>query len=412
MKKFLFSIGMVLLFGFAILGAKIAAAQPSPQQSPAPEWNPAAIKECDRACLVGIMDGYMDAIFKHDPKAVPPLALDVRMTENTGHMDVGEGMLWRSHVEPTTFKIYIADPVEGQVALQTRLKIEGRNALVAVRLKIDRGKILEIEQLWDRNINDAAIPLLTTPRETLVNDVPVSQRSSREVLFRAANSYFDALEGDDGGIAAFADDCVRHENGYQTVNNPPPGGRMMPAPMLPDPNTDAGQAAAQVQHDDVQTADRQQDVRVHEAHPAAQGAGYRRTKGTGGNVPVVRTRRDQARRCAGRASGNAAESGDHGDLRNSRRADPRSGGMPVRHDSLWAGQRLDGGFGTVATRPTNTCALAGSLRKAEIVRAQTSVSVPPELPSQSGDWRYQGLAFGEFVAVDDEFRVSARAQFV
>ena len=22
-----------------------------------PEWNPAAIKECDRACLVGIMDG-------------------------------------------------------------------------------------------------------------------------------------------------------------------------------------------------------------------------------------------------------------------------------------------------------------------------------------------------------------------
>jgi hypothetical protein len=45
------------------------------------------------------------------------------------------------------------------------------------------------------------------------------------VLAYAANSYFDALEGDDGKIAAFADDCVRHENGYQTVNNPPPGGR-------------------------------------------------------------------------------------------------------------------------------------------------------------------------------------------
>jgi hypothetical protein len=240
MKRILYSIGMVSLFGFVILGAKPAAGRPSPQQSPAPAWNPAAIKECDRACLVGIMDGYMDAIFKHDPKAVPPLALDVRMTENTGQMDVGEGMLWRSHVEPTTFNIYIADPVAGQVALQTRLKIEGRNALVAVRLKVDRGKILEIEQLWDRNINDAAIPLLTTPRETLVNDVPASQKSSREVLIRAANSYFDALEGDDGNIAAFADDCVRHENGYQTVNNPPPGGRMMPAPMLPDPNTEQG----------------------------------------------------------------------------------------------------------------------------------------------------------------------------
>ena len=231
-----FSPGIFLLFTLAIFGAPRASAQ----QAPAGKWDPSAIKQCDRDCLIGFMDGYMNAIFKHDPKAVPSLAIDVRMTENTGHMDVGEGMLWRSHVEPTSFKIYIADPVNGQVAEQARLKIEGRNALVAVRLKIDRGKILEIEQLWDRNINDAAIPLLTTPRPTLVNDVPPSERTSREVMLYAANSYFDALEGDDGSIAAFADDCVRHENGYQTVNNPPPGGRMMPAPMLPDPNTDAG----------------------------------------------------------------------------------------------------------------------------------------------------------------------------
>jgi hypothetical protein len=231
-----FSPGIFLLFTLAVFGAPRGSAQ----QAPAGKWDPSAIKPCDRDCLIGFMDGYMNAIFKHDPKAVPPLAIDVRMTENTGHMDVGEGMLWRSHVEPTSFKIYVADPVNGQVAEQARLKIEGRNALVAVRLKIDRGKILEIEQLWDRNINDAAIPLLTTPRPTLVNDVPPSERTSREVMLYAANSYFDALEGDDGSIAAFADDCVRHENGYQTVNNPPPGGRMMPAPMLPDPNTDAG----------------------------------------------------------------------------------------------------------------------------------------------------------------------------
>ena len=33
----------------------------------------------------------------------------------------------------------------------------GRDALVAVRLKVDRGKIAEIEQLYDRTINAAAI---------------------------------------------------------------------------------------------------------------------------------------------------------------------------------------------------------------------------------------------------------------
>ena len=201
-----------------------------------PEWNPAAFKECDRACLVGIMDGYMDALFKHDPNSVPPLSIDVRMTENTGEVTVGEGVLWRNKVEPTSFKIYVADPISGQVAQQARLKVGGRDALVAIRLKVDRGKIQEIEQLYDRDINEAAIPLLTTPLPVLTTDVPVEQRTSRDILYRAANSYFDALEGDNGKIAAFADDCVRHENGYQTVNNPPPGGRMMPGPYLPSPD--------------------------------------------------------------------------------------------------------------------------------------------------------------------------------
>ena len=65
------------------------------------------------------------------------------------------------------------------MAEQARLLIQGRNALVVVRLRIDRGKILEIEQLYDRNINDQAIPLLTTPRPGLVNDVPPSERASR-----------------------------------------------------------------------------------------------------------------------------------------------------------------------------------------------------------------------------------------
>ena len=147
-----------------------------------PEWSGSRVKECNRECLVGFMDGYLNAIYKHDPKAVPPLAIDVRMTENTGRMDVGEGMLWRSKVEATPFRIYTADPETGQVALQARLLIQGRSALVAIRLKVDRGQISEIEQLYDRNINDAAVPLLTTPRPGLVTDIPPRERSSREAL--------------------------------------------------------------------------------------------------------------------------------------------------------------------------------------------------------------------------------------
>jgi hypothetical protein len=37
------------------------------------------------------MDSYMNAVFLHDPHAVPKLAADVRMNRNTGAMDVGKG---------------------------------------------------------------------------------------------------------------------------------------------------------------------------------------------------------------------------------------------------------------------------------------------------------------------------------
>jgi len=71
-----------------------------------PAWNASAIKECDRACLVAVLDGYMNAIFTRDSTAVPPLSIDVRMTENTAQIDVGEGVLWRSKTEATSFRIF------------------------------------------------------------------------------------------------------------------------------------------------------------------------------------------------------------------------------------------------------------------------------------------------------------------
>jgi hypothetical protein len=73
------------------------------------------------------MNRYMDAICKHDPKAVPPLALRCPHDQKYGHMDVSEGMPWRSKVEPSTFNLIAADPVQGQVSLQARLKIQGRD---------------------------------------------------------------------------------------------------------------------------------------------------------------------------------------------------------------------------------------------------------------------------------------------
>src|SRR6185369_7957532 len=103
------------------------------------------------------------------------------MTENAAEIEPGEGVLWRSKTEPTSFKFYAADPVAGQVAIGARLKVRGADTLVAVRLKIDRGKIQEIEQLQAGNVNAAALALLTTPVSFLTSDVPPAERLSRDL---------------------------------------------------------------------------------------------------------------------------------------------------------------------------------------------------------------------------------------
>ncbi len=135
-------------------------------------------------------------------------------------------------IKATGFRIDVADPQIGEIGTQTVLEVQGKPALVAIRLKVERRMITEVEQLFDANVQPPAMELLTTARPTMLADVPTRERSSRETLIYAANAYFDALTGDDGKIAPFADDCVRHEQGYQTVNNKTPG-RFAPSPAPP-----------------------------------------------------------------------------------------------------------------------------------------------------------------------------------
>lgn len=244
MRKTIASLGITLAAALAAAGPAQAQRRPFPPEHVDSRpwykqpWDAANVKACDRACLVAIGDAYMKALETKDRSHLP-LAEVVVMTENTGTMKFGEGLLWREAVAPTDFRITVADPMQGQVAYQTVLDVGGRPAMVAVRLKVERNMITEVEQLYDRDVAPEAMELLTKARPTLLADVPPAKRMSREFLTYAAESYFDALTGEDGKIAPFAEDCVRHEQGYRTANNDGPG-RATPSPVLPDPNTELG----------------------------------------------------------------------------------------------------------------------------------------------------------------------------
>lgn len=213
------------------LGPSLTAAQQVAPPWHKQAWDPARAVPCDRACLVGIVDDYIDAVVRKEPSGLP-LSEQTWFTENTAQLDIGEGILWRSAVEPTEFAIHVADPVFGQVAVQAVWNVGAGPALVVIRLKVERRHIAEVEHLLDRAVAPEAMALLHRPRAGLLADISATESTPRETMIWAAHSYFDALTGDSGAIGAFADECVRHENGYQTVNNPTPG-RAAPSAALP-----------------------------------------------------------------------------------------------------------------------------------------------------------------------------------
>jgi hypothetical protein len=185
---------------------------------------------CDRACLEATVDQFLDAFIKHDPTRVP-LTLTVKFTENGQRLTVGDGS-WRSMIGRGTYRLFVADPPAGQVAFIGTLREEnaqntdGAPVLIALRLKVERRQIAEIELFVVRNENAARnCEKLGMPHHLFLEAVPPPERMSRADLVKTANMYFTGMQRNDGkGVYPFADDCDRFENGGQSTNVlPKPG---------------------------------------------------------------------------------------------------------------------------------------------------------------------------------------------
>ena len=197
-------------------------------------------KTCDRECLNGFVDRYLDAVVAHDPSTLPVTKL-VKFTENGQRLELGNGF-WRTATARGTYKFYIDDPQAGQVGFLGTMQEAGQPVLVAVRLKIDDQEISEIETIVARGQMAAGgaanLEKMGSPRPAFLEDLPPAERVSRLDLIMTANKYFSGMQQDDGkhDYSFFADDCNRLENGMQTTNNltPMPGlnasGQPRPAP--------------------------------------------------------------------------------------------------------------------------------------------------------------------------------------
>src|SRR6476659_5245187 len=72
----------------------------------------AAERPCDRACLNGVLDQYLNAVIKHDPSAAP-LFVGFRQTENGTVVRPGEGV-WKTVTALGKVQRRFTDAVNGQ----------------------------------------------------------------------------------------------------------------------------------------------------------------------------------------------------------------------------------------------------------------------------------------------------------
>lgn len=175
-------------------------------------------RNCDRACLEGKVDLYLDALLARDPEQLP-LARNVRFTENGQALRLGEA-LWGGVTAVRDYRLIVADPQAGQVALLGVLEEHGLPVLFSLRLEVEARRITEVETVAVRQSGLFGPDELTEPRQAFFRTLPEASRASRDELIEITDLYFEGLEQNTGSIVPFGADCHRLENGIATTNNP------------------------------------------------------------------------------------------------------------------------------------------------------------------------------------------------
>ncbi len=195
--------------------------------------------DCDRACLKNMMTTYLNALVAQDPSKVP-LAANVRFTEDSKDLKVGEGF-WKTATKLGDYRQDFIDVKEQVVASHVIVEENGRPAKYTARLKVADGKIIEIETLVVPSGAQTAGGANLVVRPDMGVEPAAAQKNKREELIRIADFYPKGLTigGFDKVDAPFAKDAFRIENGM-VMAGPGCGGGRGGAPRGAAPATATG----------------------------------------------------------------------------------------------------------------------------------------------------------------------------
>jgi hypothetical protein len=176
----------------------------------------ASAATCDRACLLEQAKEFNAAMLAHSPQKIS-LAPDAQIRENAEAIALGDSR-WLKVANVLSEGVY-ADPLLGNViehvAGQTA---EGKPVYIGTRLKVDEGKIKEVEINFDDNrVNLKNL----VPYDPIFNTiVPPENRATRAQLEGIITAYFRGLTDHKPIEADYDPRCDRYHSGNRVTHNP------------------------------------------------------------------------------------------------------------------------------------------------------------------------------------------------
>ena len=175
-------------------------------------------KSCDHACLVGVVNEYLDSVVAHDPTRIVRTP-DFRETQNALDTSPGNG-IW-STARRLGDGVRYADPVSGEAGFFGVIEEQSDPALVGLRLKVRAGAVSESEWIIARKGMALYKPegfVAALPRTRRPNDGRVIDR---DTAIQVANSYFVGIDRSSAAAVVEHPECFRIENGTHMVGRRP-----------------------------------------------------------------------------------------------------------------------------------------------------------------------------------------------
>jgi hypothetical protein len=179
----------------------------------------AQAQDCSRDALKAMAANYFKAVETHTMSALPTAA-NVRVTENAVEIKSGESFFktgGKAQLQRTIVDTGRCSTLTQAVVDETAAGKSGP-ALLAVRLKSDSGKVIEIETVIARTGDFAFKPqgVLDTRDQDWTTLMPATQRRTREFLNGQADKYYVMFQ-DHSVDPGFSTPCSRWENGTFTT---------------------------------------------------------------------------------------------------------------------------------------------------------------------------------------------------